>query len=201
VFERFVMLRIRSQGDDVYLLSDRDDRPVGWVRDRTIHFAGFESYADAVAAAIHGGNALEAYLGGTSVLGRASHASPPDGSSRSRAAPGLVLRDVRLTHDGAHEWVIVSEQRVARIVPSVALSPGYDRLPHPSGGPPAPSVNMLDAGKHAVEFMMPHGMAASACLTVAQVLGGAVAHHRPTRRPAVPWRGANPVSVRPRSIP
>jgi hypothetical protein len=191
VFERFEMLRIRSQGDDLYLLSDRDDRPVGWLRDRTIHFAGFESYADAIAAAIHGGNALAAYLGGTSVLGRVCDARPPDGSGSSRVAPKLVLRDVRLTHDGAHEWVIVGGRQVARVVPPTAAraEPGPGHPGERSEHDPA----TCSAGTYAIEFVMADGVRASACLAVAQALEAAVAYHRPGRRCAAERRASWPL--------
>jgi hypothetical protein len=190
------MLRIRSRGDGGFLLSDQRDRPVAWVRDRTIHFLDFESYGDAIAAAVHGGNALAAYLCDTGVLGRESDARPPDGPGGSRTRPTLVLRDVRLTHDGVHEWVSVGGRQVARVVP-----------PNATHAAPCPGPRSLDrscvvepmacgVGGYAIEFVMAHGLGPDACLAIAQVLARAVAHHQPTPR-CVPREFASPRSIVP----
>ncbi len=171
------MLRIVGQRDDVFLLRDHQNRHVGSVRDRTVRFNGFVTPLDAVAAVIGGGNALAAYLGGTTVL-RAEHDIDPAGSRSRAAAPDGddPLRPVRLAHDGTHEWVVLGGRRVARLVaPSDTRQVGdatdgaqaHASTPHENGG-----------GEFAIEFVLPDGVGTSASLTLAQVLYAAVRVHR-----------------------
>jgi hypothetical protein len=69
-----------------------------------VAFDSFETYADAVAAAIHGGNALAAYLGGASVIGCECDPRPPDGQRRaSRCSSRCSEARAAHAHGGHHD--------------------------------------------------------------------------------------------------
>jgi hypothetical protein len=176
------MLRILRQGDDAFLLRDHDDRHVGSVRDRTVRFTGFASPLDAVAAVIGGGNALAAYLGGTTALREARDAHPADSRDAAPDGDDPLRRPVRLAHDGTHEWVVLGGRRVARLItPLDTWREGDAADDAPTDQ--APTARENGGGEFAIEFVLPDRVSTDASLTLAQVLYSAVRVHRSCRRP------------------
>jgi hypothetical protein len=184
------MLRILRQHDDTFLLRAADDRHVGWVRAGTIHFDGFASTLDVVAAAIGGGNALAAYLGGTTVLGHGEDAFQADRSSVVPAVGDPLRHPARLSHDGTHEWVLLGGRRIARLVTPTSWQRGSDGSLRAPDGHGTTAGEDQRGGELAIEFVLPEGVSVDACLTLAQVLYAAVSLHRCGNPPATrPPRG------------
>ncbi|HEX5580126.1 MAG TPA: hypothetical protein VFX39_01025 [Gemmatimonadaceae bacterium] len=94
------MLNIFETGDESFRLADQLDVNVGWVRGSALGFDGFETEADATAAAVAGGEALAGYL--ERLTGSSQRAE--EGGGR-----------VRVAKDGPQEWVVRGATRLARL--------------------------------------------------------------------------------------
>jgi hypothetical protein len=94
------MLRVFSEGDDVYRLEDATGSHVGTIRNRTISFRGFATERDARAAAIAAWRAMTDAL-------RREYPSWPRYE--------LVLDRLTTTHDGAYEWYYDGTMAIARL--------------------------------------------------------------------------------------
>ena len=94
------MLSVFETGEASFRLSDRHDEDVGWIRGGTLGFDGFDTEADAVAAALAGSEALRGHL--ERVTGAAQPTIPPNARAR-------------VVHDGAYEWVSLGSLPLARL--------------------------------------------------------------------------------------
>jgi hypothetical protein len=95
------MIRIIAVGDGKYQLFDEGENSIGWIRNRTIGFRGFESESAARDAAIAAWRKLDIILG--------------------REFPGWPRRDLRAerietTHDGIYEWFYEDHVPIARLL-------------------------------------------------------------------------------------
>ena len=95
------MLRVFSEGDDLYRLEDGTGAQVGTIRGRTIGFLGFATEADARAAAISAWSAMTDSL-------RREYPSWPRYE--------LALDRISTVHDGAYEWYYDGTKAIARLL-------------------------------------------------------------------------------------
>lgn len=94
------MLNIFETGDESFRLSDRNDVDVGWIRGSALGFDGFETEADALAAAVAGSDALAAFLE------RLTGAILEPEKNRGR---------IRVKQEGTQEWVVRGTVSLARL--------------------------------------------------------------------------------------
>jgi hypothetical protein len=95
------MLRVFSEGDDLYRLENEAGTHVGTIRNRTIGFRGFATERDAREAAIAAWRAMTDAL-------RREYPSWPRYE--------LVLDRLTTTHDGAYEWYYDGTMAIARLL-------------------------------------------------------------------------------------
>ena len=95
------MLRVFSEGDDLYRLEDASGAHVGTIRNRTIGFHGFSTERDAREAAIAAWRAMTDAL-------RREYPSWPRYE--------LALDRLTTTHDGAYEWYYDGTMAIARLL-------------------------------------------------------------------------------------
>ena len=95
------MLRVFSEGDDLYRLEDATGAHVGTIRNRTIGFRGFASERVAREAAVAGWRAMTDAL-------RREYPSWPRYE--------LALDRLTTTHDGAYEWFYDGTMAIARLL-------------------------------------------------------------------------------------
>ena len=95
------MLRVFSEGDDLFRLEDGAGTHVGTIRGRTIGFSGFETEHDAREAAISAWRAMTDAL-------RREYPSWPRHE--------LALDRLTTTHDGAYEWYYDGTMAIARLL-------------------------------------------------------------------------------------
>ena len=95
------MLRVFSEGDDLYRLEDASGAHVGTIRNRTIGFRGFASERVAREAAVAGWRAMTDAL-------RREYPSWPRYE--------LALDRLTTTHDGAYEWFYDGTMAIARLL-------------------------------------------------------------------------------------
>ena len=157
------MLSIFDAGDESFRLVDRHDQDVGWIRGSALGFDGFAAEADAVAAAVAGSAALFAYL---ERLTGASLAAPP--------ASGRV----RLTHDGAYEWVTRGKALLARLY--------RPELDHPV---------RRRRRTFGVEFVLPSYVKSGAAISASQVVHNAIASLQRSGAEPAPANGASVAST------
>jgi hypothetical protein len=151
------MVRILADGEQRHRLEDADGNHIGWIRRRAVSFHGFASESSAVAAAVAAWHALE------SVLRRAYTGWP-----RFRPA----LDELRLVHDGAHEWISDGRTPLARLV-----------------RPPADTTS--DAS-FAIEFVLPSYATEGVVIAAAQVMARALQDHAHRRSEAPAFAGDPP---------
>jgi hypothetical protein len=168
------MMRIIPHGPDAYLFRDGTHAPVGWLRARTIRFTGFATHRDAVAAAVQGGLALAAYMGGTTL--HAMHTGPQ--VARPPGDGGDERAGVRLVHDGRHQWVFIDATRIARLVPPADVEVVASVEEVLACGGPSPAAQTPEASAFSLEFLFSEDVSFDACLTLAQVLYAAIHHHQ-----------------------
>lgn len=94
------MLRVFSEGDDVFRLEDEAGTRVGTIRGRTIGLRGFVTESDARDAAVAAWRAMTDAL-------RREYPSWPRYE--------LVLDRLGTTHDGAYEWYYDGTMAIARL--------------------------------------------------------------------------------------
>jgi hypothetical protein len=95
------MLRVFSEGDDLFRLEDGAGAHVGTIRGRAISFDGFDAEATARDAAVAAWRAMTDAL-------RREYPSWP------RHEP--VIERMVTTHDGAYEWFYDGMKAIARVV-------------------------------------------------------------------------------------
>jgi hypothetical protein len=95
------MLRVFSEGDDLYRLEDATGAHVGTIRNRTIGFRGFASERVAREAAVAGWRAMTDAL-------RREYPSWPRYE--------LALDRLTTTHDGAYDWFYDGTMAIARLL-------------------------------------------------------------------------------------
>jgi hypothetical protein len=95
------MLRVFSEGDELFRLEDGAGTHVGTIRGRTIGFSGFDTEGDARDAAI------SAWRSMTDALRREYPSWP---------RYELVLDRITTTHDGAYEWFYDGTMAIARLL-------------------------------------------------------------------------------------
>ena len=95
------MLRVFSEGDDLYRLEDATGAHVGTIRNRTIGFRGFATEGDAREAAIAAWRAMTDAL-------RREYPSWPRYE--------IALDRLTTTHDGAYEWYYDGTMAIARLL-------------------------------------------------------------------------------------
>jgi len=95
------MMRVFSEGDDLYRLEDSRGAHVGTIRGRTIAFRGFATEAVARDAAVAAWYALNDAL-------RREYPSWPHHE--------LALERLGTTHDGAYEWFYDGTRAIARLI-------------------------------------------------------------------------------------
>lgn len=95
------MLRVFSEGDDLFRLEDGAGTRVGTIRNRTISFSGFATEAAARDAAVASWRAMNDAL-------RREYPSWPHYE--------LVLERLGTTHDGAYEWFYDGTKAIARLI-------------------------------------------------------------------------------------
>jgi hypothetical protein len=95
------MLRVFSEGDDLYRLENEAGTHVGTIRNRAIGFRGFATERDAREAAIAAWRAMTDAL-------RREYPSWPRYE--------LVLDRLTTTHDGAYEWYYDGTMAIARLL-------------------------------------------------------------------------------------
>ena len=95
------MLRVFSEGDDLFRLEDGAGTRVGIIRGRTIGFSGFETEGDAREAAVSAWRAMTDAL-------RREYPSWPRYE--------LALDRLTTTHDGAYEWYYDGTMAIARLL-------------------------------------------------------------------------------------
>jgi hypothetical protein len=139
------MLRIEPQGDDVFVLLDREGAIVGCVRGTSIRVGTFATEDEAIHAALRGDVVTDAYLRGgprrrpagetAHVLGPLAGDGTPTGrerSLRSARAP-VALHETALVHDGAYEWIVLRGRPVARLIrPDARAMAGVAALATPT---------------------------------------------------------------------
>lgn len=94
------MLSVFETGDATFRLSNSRDEEVGWIKGGALGFGRLPTEADAIEAALAGGDALAGYLD------RLSGASQPSERSTGK---------VKVVHDGAYEWVTRGGTPIARL--------------------------------------------------------------------------------------
>jgi hypothetical protein len=150
------MLRFFADGELRHRLEDAAGRHVGWIRRHTIGFLGFASEHDAIAAAV------DAWRGLESVLRR--HYS---GWPRFE----LELDELRLVHDGAHEWISDGRVPLARLI--------------------RPRADEASGGAFAIEFVLPSYATEGVAIAAAQMMARALDEHS-LRRDAAPAFAGQP---------
>jgi len=129
------MLRVFSEGDDLYRLEDASGAHVGTIRNRTIGFRGFATEHHAREAAIAAWRAMTDAL-------RREYPSWPRYE--------LALDRLITTHDGAYEWYYDGTMAIARLL-------------RPRGGDREPSfgIELLlpSYASEAMAITAAHGMA------------------------------------------
>jgi len=95
------MMRVFSEGDDLYRLEDGTGTHVGTIRGRTIAFGGFPTELAARDAAVAAWRAMNDAL-------RREYPSWPHHE--------LALERLGTTHDGAYEWFYDGTRAIARLV-------------------------------------------------------------------------------------
>ena len=95
------MLRVFSEGDDLFRLEDGTGTHIGTIRGRTISFRGFASETAARDAAVAAWRAMNDAL-------RREYPSWPHHE--------LALERLGTTHDGAYEWFYDGTKAIARLV-------------------------------------------------------------------------------------
>jgi len=95
------MLRVFSEGDDLYRLENGTGTHIGTIRGRTIAFRGFPTEGAARDAAVAAWRAMNDAL-------RREYPSWPHHE--------LVLDRLGTTHDGAYEWFYDGTRAIARLV-------------------------------------------------------------------------------------
>jgi hypothetical protein len=151
------MIRVLADGEQRHRLEDAEGRFIGWIRRRAVGFRGFSSEREAMTAAVDGWRALE------SVLRREYPGWP-------RFEP--VFDELRLVHDGAHEWISDGRTPLARIV-----------RPPADGGSDA---------SFAIEFVLPSYATEGVAMAAAQVVARALYDHAQRRAAAPAFAGDPP---------
>ena len=151
------MIRVLTDGEQRHRLEDAEGRLIGWIRRRTVGFRGFTSEHDAMSAAVVGWRALESVL-------RREYSGWP------RFDP--VLDELRLVHDGAHEWISDGRIPLVRLV-----------RPPADAGPGAPL---------AIEFVLPSYATEGVAIAAAQAVARALQHHAQRRAAAPAFAGHPP---------
>src|SRR3712207_4190769 len=136
------MIRILADGEQRHRLEDAEGRLIGWIRRRAVGFRGFASELHATTAAVDGWRALESVL-------RREYAGWP------RFEP--ARDELRLVHDGAHEWISDGRTPLARLI----------RPPADGGGETS----------YAIEFVLPSYASEGVAIAAAQVVAKALEHH------------------------
>jgi hypothetical protein len=150
------MIRVLADGEQRHRLEDAEGRLIGWIRRRAVGFRGFASERDAITAAVDGWRALESVL-------RREYAGWP------RFEP--AFDELRLVHDGAHEWISDGRTPLARLI-----------RPPADGG---------SDGSFAIEFVLPSYASEGVAIAAAQVLARALQDHA-QRRAAAPTFAGHP---------
>lgn len=138
------MSDIRSSVHDGLELLGRDGRSFAWIRGATIRVGGFDTEPEAIDAALHGGDLLDAW--------RIPNAA--DDAARAPATAPVV----RLVHDGAYQWIVRGRRPLARL-----LRPSGPRAR--DGNAPA-----HDGARYALEFVIPVDVPATARVSIARRL-------------------------------
>jgi hypothetical protein len=99
------MLRIIGDGTNRQRIEDEGGRDVGWIRGRTIGFAGFHGEDDAIRAA------LPAALSLASILSRAYPGWP-------HHDPGQ--RELRFVREGSFDWIVAGPIPLGRLLRPLA---------------------------------------------------------------------------------
>ena len=94
------MLRVFSEGDDLYRLEDRTGTNIGTIRGRTLSFRGFPTEVAAKDAAVAAWSAMNDAL-------RREYPSWP--------LHEIVPERLGTTHDGAYEWFYDGTRAIARL--------------------------------------------------------------------------------------
>ena len=125
-------LRLMSEGDGKYRLENSAGAIIGWIRGHVIGLSGFPSVGDAMAIVPMLHQKLEKLLA-------RHHARRP--------ATEVNYDTLRLTHDGAYEWIADGARPIARV-----YRPGI-------AGTPSDSVS--------IEFVLPQSATESAIIHAA----------------------------------
>lgn len=136
------MLNIFETGEASFRLSNSRDENVGWIRGAALGFDGFGTEEAAIAAAVAGSDALTAYV------------DRIVGSSNARESKGGRLK---VTHDGAYEWVTRGATPLARLYRPERDHTQRDRR-----------------RTFAVEFVVPSYVKAGALISASQVVHHAI---------------------------
>jgi hypothetical protein len=142
--------------------------------------------ARAVAAAVQGGLALAAYVGGTTLHTGPQVARWSDDADDEPTVGDGCRRGVRLEHDGRYEWVFIDARRVARLVPPADVEVVLEVEEVLACGGRSPCRPPPEASAFSLDFLLAENVGPDMCLTFAQVLYTAVRHHRvrPAARPS-----------------
>jgi hypothetical protein len=129
------MLRVFSEGDDLFRLENDAGAHVGTIRNRTISFRGFATEAAAREAAVAAWRAMNDAL-------RREYPSWPHYE--------LVLERLAMVYDGAYEWFYDGTKAIARLV-----------RPRPSGLEHAFGIELVlpSYASEGVAITASHGMA------------------------------------------
>jgi len=150
------MLRFFADGEQRHRLEDAEGRHIGWIRRHTIGFLGFASEDDAIAAAVDAWRSLESVL-------RRQYTGWPRFE--------LALDDLRLVHDGAHEWISDGRVPLARLI--------------------RPKMESELEETFAIEFVLPSYATEGVAIAAAEVMARAI-HDHLQRRQAAPAFGGQP---------
>jgi hypothetical protein len=151
------MVRILADGEQRHRLEDADGNHIGWIRRRAVGFRAFASESSAVAAAVVAWRALESVL-------RREYAGWP------RFEP--ALDELRLVHDGAHEWISDGRTPLARLV--------------------RPPADAMSDASFAIEFVLPSYATEGVVIAAAQIMTRALQGHAERRAEAPAFAGDPP---------
>jgi hypothetical protein len=161
------MISVLADGESCYRLQDPTGADVGWIRGRAIGFHGPWSEAQAIAAAAAGWPTFQCML-------QRTFAGWPK--------PAVALDRLRVVHDGAYEWVSDGRVPVARLDRATSSAAAFEfvRDAEPAdthGADDAADTIRLGAGRLAIQFVLPTFASEGVAISIAQVLGNALAPH------------------------
>jgi hypothetical protein len=145
------MIRVLADGEQRHRIEDAEGRLIGWIRRRAVGFRAFPSEGHAMTAAVAGWRALESVL-------RREYAGWP------RFEP--ATDELRLVHDGAHEWISDGRTPLVRLI--------------------RPAADVGPDGSFAIEFVLPSYATEGVVIAAAQVVAGALQAHPKSWDAAVP---------------